>query len=130
METLGTLAALLAVAVLVIVIVSVAVGARRRSTGTSSRAAEHLRWPGWRDLECDRRRRVDRRMATAMALPLGVLIAIYLTEFAPRAVAGPIQLVLDVLNGLPTIVIGVFVYGLLVVGTGRAASRAPSPLRS
>ena len=56
-----------------------------------------------------------------MALPLGVLIAIYLTEFAPRAVAGPIQLVLDVLNGLPTIITGIFVYGLLVIGHTQSA---------
>jgi len=55
-------------------------------------------------------------MATALALPVGVLIAIYLTEFAPRAVAAPIQLALDVLNGLPTIVVGIFVYGILVIG--------------
>jgi phosphate transport system permease protein len=60
-------------------------------------------------------------MATGMALPVGVLIAIYLTEFAPPRVAGAVQLVLDVLNGLPTIVTGVFVYGLLVIGTGQSA---------
>jgi phosphate transport system permease protein len=51
-----------------------------------------------------------------MALPVGVLTAIYLTEFAPRRLAGAIQLALDVLNGLPTIITGIFVYGLLVIG--------------
>lgn len=55
-------------------------------------------------------------MATGMALPVGVLTAVYLTEFAPRGVAAAIQLVLDVLNGVPTIVTGIFVYGLLVIG--------------
>jgi phosphate transport system permease protein len=55
-------------------------------------------------------------MACAMALPVGVLTAIYLTEFAPRGVAVPIQVVIDVLAGLPTIVIGIFVYALLVIG--------------
>ena len=45
-----------------------------------------------------------------MALPVGVLTAMYLTEFAPRRVAVPIQVVIDVLAGLPTIVIGIFVY--------------------
>jgi phosphate transport system permease protein len=51
-----------------------------------------------------------------MALPVGVLTAIYLTEFARRGVAVPIQVVIDVLAGLPTIVIGIFVYALLVIG--------------
>jgi len=55
-------------------------------------------------------------LATAMALPIGVLSAIYLTEFAPKRVAIPIQVVFDVLAGLPTIVIGIFVYALLVIG--------------
>jgi phosphate transport system permease protein len=60
-------------------------------------------------------------MATALALPVGVLIGIYLTEFAPYYVARPVQLVLDVLNGLPTIITGIFVYGLLVIGHGQSA---------
>src|SRR5947199_145960 len=60
-------------------------------------------------------------LATAMALPVGVLIAIYVSEFAKPRVADAAKLVLDVLNWLPSIIIGVFVYGLLVVGSGHAA---------
>jgi phosphate transport system permease protein len=60
-------------------------------------------------------------IATAIALPVGVLIGIYLTEFAPRYIAQPVQLVLDILNGLPTIVTGIFVYGLLVIGHRQSA---------
>jgi len=55
-------------------------------------------------------------IATAMALPVGVLIAVFLEEFAPPAVRAPIQLAVDLLNGLPSIIIGVFVFGLLVYG--------------
>jgi phosphate transport system permease protein len=55
-------------------------------------------------------------MATGLALPIGVLCALYMTEFAPRRFAAAIQLVLDILNGVPTIVTGIFVYGLLVIG--------------
>jgi phosphate transport system permease protein len=55
-------------------------------------------------------------VATAMAAPIGILIAIFLTEFAGPRAGGLIRLALDLLNGLPSIVIGVFVYGLLVVG--------------
>jgi len=60
-------------------------------------------------------------MATALALPVGVLIAIYLTEFAPPRVAAPIQLVLDVLNGLPTIVTESSSTAFLVVGHTQSA---------
>ena len=58
-------------------------------------------------------------MAGAMALPVGVLAAIYVSEFADQRVARGIKLALDVLNGLPSIVIGIFLYVLLVVGRGQ-----------
>ena len=54
-----------------------------------------------------------------MALPVGVLIAIYVSEFADQRVARVIKLTLDVLNGLPSIVIGIFLFVLLVVGRGQ-----------
>jgi len=52
--------------------------------------------------------------ATAMSLPVGVLIALYVSEFAPRRFANQIKLWLDVLNGFPSIVIGIFVFALAV----------------
>jgi phosphate transport system permease protein len=55
-------------------------------------------------------------LATAGALPVGVLVAIYVSEFASDRRGRPIRVVLDVLNGFPSIVIGVFVFTLLVVG--------------
>jgi phosphate transport system permease protein len=55
-------------------------------------------------------------VATVIAMPLGVLVALYLTEFAGPRLARPIRLALDLLNGLPSIVIGLFVFGLLVAG--------------
>jgi phosphate transport system permease protein len=58
-------------------------------------------------------------LATGFALPIGVLVAIFLSEFATPRWAYPIRLALDLLNGLPSIVIGVFVYGLLVLGSGQ-----------
>jgi phosphate transport system permease protein len=60
-------------------------------------------------------------MAIAMAVPVGVLTAIFMVEFAPRKIGAPIQLVLDMLNGMPTIITGIFVYGLLVVGHVQSA---------
>jgi phosphate transport system permease protein len=53
-------------------------------------------------------------IATAMALPFGVLTAIYVSEFAPQSIGAQIRLWLDVLNGFPSIVIGVFVFALCV----------------
>lgn len=59
-------------------------------------------------------------VATLMALPVGILVAIYVNEFAPRPIRHGIGLVLDVLNGIPAIVIGIFVFGLFVVGHGQS----------
>lgn len=59
-------------------------------------------------------------VATLIAMPLGVLLAIYLTEFAAPRVGRAIRLMLDLLNGLPTIIVGLFVFGLLVVGNGQS----------
>jgi phosphate transport system permease protein len=53
-------------------------------------------------------------IATAMALPTGVLTAIFVSEFAPRRVGQQVRLWLDVLNGFPSIVIGIFVFALMV----------------
>jgi phosphate transport system permease protein len=61
-------------------------------------------------------------LATAMALPVGILVAVYLNEFARPSVRGAVSLALDVLNGIPAIVIGIFVFGLLVAGHGQSAA--------
>lgn len=55
-------------------------------------------------------------MATLMALPIGILIAIYLSEFAsPRSrISNALRLGLDLMQGLPSIVIGIFILGLIV----------------
>jgi phosphate transport system permease protein len=55
-------------------------------------------------------------IATVIALPLGVLTAIFVTEFAERRSASVIQLTLDLMAGLPSIILGVFIFGLLVAG--------------
>jgi phosphate transport system permease protein len=53
-------------------------------------------------------------VATAIALPVGVLTALYVSEFAPARFAQQIRLWLDVLNGFPSIVIGIFVFTVAV----------------
>ncbi len=60
-------------------------------------------------------------MAMLMAIPVAVLVAIYMSEYARPKVARALKVVLDVLNGVPAIVVGVFVFGILVVGHGQSA---------
>jgi phosphate transport system permease protein len=60
-------------------------------------------------------------MSMLMAIPVAVLVAIYMSEYARPSVASTLRIVLDVLNGVPAIVVGIFVFGLLVVGHGQSA---------
>jgi phosphate transport system permease protein len=54
--------------------------------------------------------------AALLAAPVGILMGLYLSEFAGRSsrVGGALSLVLDLLQGLPTIIVGLFIYGLIV----------------
>jgi phosphate transport system permease protein len=61
-------------------------------------------------------------LAAAMTLPVGILAAIFLSEYARPRVRSFVSLMLDVLAGVPAIVIGIFVYGLLVVGSGSSGN--------
>jgi phosphate transport system permease protein len=117
MESLATFAALLAVAVLAVVVVSVLKrGAGALSWSFLTKNPGGFGETGGGIAPSIVGTAILIALATAMALPVAVLTALYLTEFAEQRVARAIQLVLDLLNGLPSIVIGVFVFGLLVVG--------------
>ena len=60
-------------------------------------------------------------MATIMAVPIAILVAIYIAEYAGPAAASFFRVTLDILNGVPAILVGIFIYGLLVVGHGQSA---------
>jgi phosphate transport system permease protein len=60
-------------------------------------------------------------IATLIAVPIGVLVAIYLSEFASKRIATFVRVVLDVMNGIPAIVVGIFVFGVIVVNRGQSA---------
>jgi phosphate transport system permease protein len=60
-------------------------------------------------------------MAMLIAIPFSVLVAIYMSEYAGPRISRALRIVLDVLNGVPAIVVGVFVFGILVVGHGQSA---------
>jgi phosphate transport system permease protein len=60
-------------------------------------------------------------MAMVIAIPLAVLVAIFMSEYASPRISVGLRIVLDVLNGVPAVVVGIFVFGLLVVGHGQSA---------
>ncbi|HEX8977069.1 MAG TPA: phosphate ABC transporter permease PstA [Solirubrobacteraceae bacterium] len=59
-------------------------------------------------------------LATVIAAPVGVLLALYLTEFAGRRSARIIGSAMDLMQGLPSIIVAVFVFGFLVAGVGQS----------
>lgn len=54
-------------------------------------------------------------IGAAIAVPFGVLAAVYLSEFSQGTTARWIRFATNVLSGVPSIIAGVFAYGLLVV---------------
>jgi phosphate transport system permease protein len=116
-ESAASIAALLAVFVLGIVVWSIARrGAGELSWGFLTKDLPLFGQPGGGIAPLIVGSGILVGLATAMALPAGVLIAVFLEEFASARVRAPIQLSIDLLNGLPSIIIGVFVFGLLVYG--------------
>ncbi len=60
-------------------------------------------------------------ICVVIAVPVAVLVAIYMAEYASPRVSTFLRVVLDVLNGVPAIVVGIFIFGILVVGHGQSA---------
>jgi phosphate transport system permease protein len=123
MEGLATVAALAAVALLVIVVGSVAKrGAGALDVDFFTKTPSFL---GFGEQKSGIANAIVGTfiivgLAVLMALPAGVLAAIYLNEFAPKRVASALTVAFDVLNGVPAIVIGIFVFVFLVAGHGQA----------
>jgi phosphate transport system permease protein len=55
-------------------------------------------------------------IASAIAVPVGLLIGIHASEFARPRTSNAVKFALDILSGVPTIVTGIFIFGLLVAG--------------
>jgi phosphate transport system permease protein len=56
-------------------------------------------------------------LATVAGVPVGFLAGVYLAEYAGAAYASVIRFVTDLLNGVPSIVIGIFAYTVVVLKT-------------
>jgi len=54
-------------------------------------------------------------LGSLMAIPIGVLSGVYMSEYAGTTFAAAIRFAADTLNGVPSIVIGVFAYGIAVL---------------
>jgi len=54
-------------------------------------------------------------LGSLFAIPIGILSAVYMSEYAGSRFASAVRFAADTLNGVPSIVIGVFVYGIAVL---------------
>lgn len=54
-------------------------------------------------------------LGASMAVPVGIICGIYLTEFSKSKLSKTLKMTVDLLSGIPSIVIGIFAYLLVVV---------------
>src|SRR5207253_9645092 len=54
-------------------------------------------------------------LGSTMAIPIGILSGVYMSEYAGSRFASLIRFAADTLNGVPSIVIGIFAYGIAVL---------------
>lgn len=53
-------------------------------------------------------------LASLISIPIGIMAGIYLAEFSQNKLSYIVRLISDVLSGIPSIVVGIFVYIILV----------------
>ena len=63
-------------------------------------------------------------LASLFAVPIGVLSGIYVAEYPGAPLAWTVRFAADVLNGIPSIVVGIFAYGLVVLPMRRFSAIA------
>ncbi|MAT60091.1 MAG: phosphate ABC transporter, permease protein PstA [Micrococcales bacterium] len=61
---------------------------------------------------------IQAAIATAIAVPVGVLAGIYLVEYSDKPLVRPASFMTDVLTGIPSIVSGLFIYALFITTFG------------
>jgi phosphate transport system permease protein len=54
-------------------------------------------------------------LGSLFAIPIGIIAGVYAAEYAGSALASSVRFAADTLNGVPSIVIGLFAYGLVVL---------------
>jgi phosphate transport system permease protein len=129
MEVISTIAALIAVGVLALVVITVlGKGLPAINLDFFTKEPAAFGQPGGGIANSIVGSLILIALATAISVPIAILVAIYTTEFARPAVANAIRFALDILNGIPTIVTGVFVFGILVVGNTQSGWAGASAL--
>ncbi|HVE83781.1 MAG TPA: phosphate ABC transporter permease PstA [Myxococcales bacterium] len=63
-------------------------------------------------------------LACAVGMPVGILAGIYLAEFGKNRFGDAVRFCADVLSGVPSIAVGVFVYSLVVLSMRRFSAIA------
>ena len=63
-------------------------------------------------------------MAAAIGIPAGILAGVYLAEYGRGSFARAVRFIGDVAAGIPSIVVGIFVYTLIVRAMGRFSAIA------
>jgi phosphate transport system permease protein len=63
-------------------------------------------------------------LAAVLAIPIGIMSGIYAAEYTGTRLASSVRFAADTLNGVPSIVIGVFVYTIAVLPLGRFSALA------
>ena len=63
-------------------------------------------------------------LAVVICVPLAIMTAVYLNEVRGR-MARPVRLVVDAMSGVPSIVAGLFIYAVWILGLGKTFGRLP-----
>ncbi|HEX4539441.1 MAG TPA: phosphate ABC transporter permease PstA [Acidimicrobiales bacterium] len=61
-------------------------------------------------------------IASAIAVPLGIIAAVYVVEYGHGRLAGAVRFLIDVMTGIPSIVAGLFIFAFWVLALHRGFS--------
>ena len=109
----------LAVAPLISVLVTViGKGVARFDTTFFTETERNVLGPGGGALHAITGTLIITGMATLVAVPIGIMTAIYLVEYGRGRLAGAITFFVDVMTGIPSIVAGLFAFALFALFAG------------
>jgi phosphate transport system permease protein len=63
-------------------------------------------------------------VSSILSIPVGILTALYLTEYGRGRFATTVRFVADVMTGVPSIFVGIFIYSAIVLETGHFSAWA------
>lgn len=63
-------------------------------------------------------------LGAAMGIPVGILAGIYISEYSKSLIATIVKFTTDVLSGVPSIIVGIFAYGVIVIPMQRFSALA------